>query len=84
MKILSSEYRRISLPVSSDYPRMVFRLAEAIQRFCTEILNSEFRGWRTIWCSWRMSPVAPRNVLAFHVRQGSIVRVIFRDRCTIR
>ena len=35
--------------MSSDYPRIVFILAEAIQGFCAEILNSEFRGRRSIW-----------------------------------
>ena len=48
MTILSSDilgYRRIS----SDYPRIVFILAEAIQGFCAAILNSEFRGRRSIW-----------------------------------
>ena len=38
-------YRRMS----SDYPRIVFILAEAIQEFCAAILNSEFRGRRSIW-----------------------------------
>ena len=38
-------YRRIS----SDYPRIVFLLAEAIQGFSVEMLTSEFRGRRSIW-----------------------------------
>ena len=33
----------------SDYPRIVFILAEAIQGFSADILNSEFRGRRSIW-----------------------------------
>ena len=33
----------------SDYPRIVFLLAEAIQGFSADILNSEFRGRRGIW-----------------------------------
>ena len=33
----------------SDYPRIVFILAEAIQGCLAEILNSEFRGRRSIW-----------------------------------
>ena len=33
----------------SDYPQFVFILAEAIQAFSAEILNSEFRGRRSIW-----------------------------------
>ena len=48
MTILSSDilgYRRIS----SEYVRIVFLLAEAIQGFCDEIMNSEFRGRRSIW-----------------------------------
>ena len=35
--------------LSSDYRRIVFLLAEAIQGFCAEIMNSEFRGRRSIW-----------------------------------
>ena len=33
----------------SDYPRIVFILAEAIQGFLAEILSSEFRGRRSTW-----------------------------------
>ena len=33
----------------SDYPRIVFLLAEAIQGFSADILNSEFHGRRSIW-----------------------------------
>ena len=33
----------------SDYPRIVFILAEAIQGFCAEILNSELCGRRSTW-----------------------------------
>ena len=33
----------------SDHGRIVFILAEAIQGFLAEILNSEFRGRRSIW-----------------------------------
>ena len=35
--------------LSSDFRRIVFILAEAIQGFFAEILNSEFRGRRSIW-----------------------------------
>ena len=35
--------------LSSDYGRIVFLLAEAIQGFSVEMLTSEFRGRRTIW-----------------------------------
>ena len=38
-------YRRIS----SESVRIVFLLAEAIQGCCAEIMNSEFRGRRSIW-----------------------------------
>ena len=39
----------------SDHGRIVFILAEAIQGFSADILNSEFRGRRSIWWSfyWR-------------------------------
>ena len=33
----------------SDHARIVFILAEAIQGFSADILNSEFRGLRSIW-----------------------------------
>ena len=33
----------------SDHGRIVFILAEAIQGFSADILNSEFRGRRSIW-----------------------------------
>ena len=33
----------------SDHARIVFLLAEAIQGFSADILNSEFRGRRSIW-----------------------------------
>ena len=35
--------------LSSDHARIVFILAEAIQGFSADILNSEFRGRRSIW-----------------------------------
>ena len=35
--------------LSSDYPRIVFLLAEAIQGFSVEMLTREFRGRRSIW-----------------------------------
>ena len=44
----------------SDYPRIVFILAEAIQGFCAEILNSELRGRRSTWWVWRVTLLAPR------------------------
>ena len=44
----------------SDYRRIVFLLAEAIQGFSVEMLTSEFRGRRSIWCGWRVTLLAPR------------------------
>ena len=44
----------------SDYPRIVFIWAEAIQGFCAEILNSELRGRRSTWWVWRVTLLAPR------------------------
>ena len=46
--------------ISSDYPRIVFILAEAIQGVSPEILNLNFRGRRNIWWCWRVTLVAPR------------------------
>ena len=37
------------LGLCSDYRRIVFLLAEAIQGFSVEMLTSEFRGRRSIW-----------------------------------
>ena len=48
--------------LSSDYPRIVFILATVVQGILAQILNSEFRGRRSIWRSWRMTPVAPHSV----------------------
>ena len=39
MTILSSDHGRIMVGLSSDYPRIVFILAEAIQRVSAAILN---------------------------------------------
>ena len=38
-----------NLGLSSDHARIVFTLAEAIQGFSADILNSEFRGRCSIW-----------------------------------
>ena len=46
---LSSDYPRIIVGLSSDGRPIVFILAEAMQGFSAEILNSEFRGRRSIW-----------------------------------
>ena len=45
MTILCSDYPRIS----SDYPRMVFMLAEAIQGVSAAILKLKCRGRRSTW-----------------------------------
>ena len=37
------------LGLFSDHARIVFTLAEAIQGFSADILNSDFRGRRSIW-----------------------------------
>ena len=41
--------RRIMVGLSSNYPRIVCILAEAIQGLAGEILIAEFRGMRSIW-----------------------------------
>ena len=50
----------------SDHGRIIlessFLLAEAIQGFSADILNSEFRGKRNIWWCWMETSVAPRIV----------------------
>ena len=44
--------------LSADHARIVFILADAIQGFSADILNSEFRGRRSIcWC-WTVTSVA--------------------------
>ena len=55
-------YPRIILGSSSDGRRIVFILAEAIQWFSAEILNSEFRARCSIWWGLRLTLVAPRIV----------------------
>ena len=52
----SSDHLRIIL----GSVRIVFLLAEAIQGFCAEILNSELRGRRSTWWVWRVTLLAPR------------------------
>ena len=49
-------YRRIS----SDYPRIVFLLAEAFREYPLKSWASRFRGRRTIWWGWRVTLLAPR------------------------
>ena len=66
-------YLRIIFGSCSDHGRIVFILAEAIQGFSADILNSEFRGRRSIWRSWRMTPVALRIVNDVHIWCGSIM-----------
>ena len=48
--------------ICSEHGRIVLILAEAIQGFSADILKSEFRGRRRIWCSWTVTSVAPHNV----------------------
>ena len=45
MTILSSDHGRIILGLSSDYPRIVFLLAEAIRGVSAEILNLQI-SWQ--------------------------------------
>ena len=45
--------------LSSDCPRIVFILAEAIEGFLAQILNSELRGRRSTWWVWRVTLLAP-------------------------
>ena len=66
--------------LSSDHGRMVFILAEAIQGFCAEILNSEFRGRRRTWWVWR---VTFSWSATFEIWCGSIMRFVFRGRRNI-
>ena len=53
-------YPRIIVGLSSDYGRIVFLLAEALQGVSD--WASRFRGRRSIWWGWRVTLVAPRNV----------------------
>ena len=46
---LSSDYPRIMVGLSSDHGGIVFILAEAIQGFLAQILNSKFRGRHSLW-----------------------------------
>ena len=55
-------YVRIMLGSCAEYPRIVFILVEAIQGFLAQILNSEFRGGRTIWWGLRVTLLAARIV----------------------
>ena len=61
MTILSSDMFG-SVRICSEHGRIVLILAEAIQGFSADILKSEFRGRRRIWCSWTVTSVAPHNV----------------------
>ena len=49
MTILCSDYLRTIFGLSSDHGRIVFILAEAIQGFSADILNSKFRGRGNAW-----------------------------------
>ena len=48
--------------LSSESGRIVFILAETIQGVSADILNSEFRGRRSIWWCCMVTSVAPRIV----------------------
>ena len=54
-------YFRIMLGSCSDYPRIVFLLAEALQGLCAEILSFKFCCGRSIWWGWRVTLLAPHN-----------------------
>ena len=49
------------LGLSSDYPRIVFLLAEAFREFPLKSWASRFRGRRSIWWGWTVTLVAPRS-----------------------
>ena len=74
----------------SDYPRIVFLLAEAIQGFSADSLNSEFHGRRSIWWCWMETSVAPRivNDVSYatdinHVNNRSFVSRINHECCFV-
>ena len=48
-RVRSPKWRVRDAILCSDHARIVFLLAEAIQGFSADILNSEFRGRRSIW-----------------------------------
>ena len=51
---------QVSEAAGARWPRIVFKLAEAIQGFRDQILNSEFGGRRSTWWVWRVTWLAPR------------------------
>ena len=51
---------RIILGLSSDYPRIVFLLAEAFREYPLKSSASRFRDRRSIWWGWRVTSLAPR------------------------
>ena len=51
---------RIIVGLSSDYPRIVFLLAEAFREFPLKSWASRFRGRRSIWWGCRVTLLAPR------------------------
>ena len=55
---MSSDHARIMLGSWSNRLYM----AEAVQGFSADLLNSQFRGRRSIWCCWTVTSVAPRIV----------------------
>ena len=51
---------RIVFGLSSDYPRIVFLLAEAFREYPLKSSASRFRDRRSIWWGWRVTSLAPR------------------------
>ena len=71
---------RIVVGLSSDYPRIVFILAEAIQRVSAAILNLKI--------SWQAQYLLRLELLCalemkFHMKRGSNMRFILRGRRSI-
>ena len=84
MTILSSDYRRIMLGLSSDYPRIVFLLAEAtsgsfrwnleLQDFVAGAVFGEVGGW----LYWLLA-----LEMRFHMWRRSLMTFILRGRRSI-
>ena len=62
----ASKMRRVRSPkmtiLCSDHARIVFFLPGTIQGFFADILDSEFRGRRSIWCCSTVTSNAPRII----------------------
>ena len=72
--------------LSSDHGRIVFILAEAIQGFSADILNSEFRGRRTIWRGWWLTVLAPRmgNYVSYETRINHEIHFAWQAQYLVR